>query len=89
MPRKIGFTLALGGFQIHLTYATIHPAVEWVNDALQLLRDAIGSGDVRRLAPIADEVRASGDAPHAALASIESPEVLPAMTRQLLYASLV
>lgn len=85
-----GFALPLGLFQIHLPAAVIVPAAGRMGDALEGLREAIDSPlDMEQFGQIVTEVRAAGDAMNAALSSLESPEVLPAMTRQLLYASLV
>lgn len=84
-----GFGLPLGPFQIHVPAALVLPAAQQMGAALERLREAIDSPDTESFERIAVEVRAAGDALNAALCSIESPDVLPAMTRQLVYASLI
>lgn len=88
--RRVGFTLPLGPFQIHLPATLILPAARRMGHALEKLRDAIDSAaDVETFGRIVEEARKAGDVLNAALNSLESPEVLPAMTHQLLYASLI
>ncbi len=89
MAEPEGFALPLGPFQIHVPAALVLPAARRTGAALEALREAIESLNVEAVEQLATDVRTAGDALNAALQSIESPEPLPPMTRQLLYASLV
>ncbi len=97
------FTLPLGMFQVHMP-TTVMEALEPLRSALRELAQLVRASPMTDLSnrsseevdawwaqwtDITDKVKAAGDELQLRLKSMEFPEVLPPMTRELIYASLV